>query len=320
MICDVIDTAVLLNNNLKEMVVPYTFLTRIEHPPLLPIDTLSQLSFTSECITPFTFVSAEQQIKLNYQRPCVDHLKFLFIDYTTVNHLVYLSMTHFKNYIKHDQKPFYYNQYYQHCHFVCQIVDFNTNGIHIKPLLVKNKQDYINHLVVARQMEQQFNLKYQLKRFCSCHHCLPTLCGLAIDYQPTTWQDVPDHYNTITALIKNERINIQLLCDKAKQKWHVYDQRDYDIKMFDLCAKRHYDFDKVIHHIHHIHYGLYKSCEDKVIDFNNGIIVPALGFTNGAIVPAQHININKNNTNNTTWHKKKLASPTWRSQLIVQPF
>lgn len=294
MICDIVESARAMNNLFSYDNIPYDYLTRKESDTLIDLELLENLKIPIvNRNIPFEYLKPEQQMILDYQQPCLHHLQEAFTEYTKKHDYIYISMIHFKDLIKQHAPNFYYSQYYKHLHFVL-VGRPEEHRIQVKAVEINDRTTFMMHQTAARQAEKHFNLKYHLQEHYDCTDCLPTLCGLALYYKPKCIADVPTRYNNSLLLIKNDRIRIGNICEKALQKWHIQSHEEYLNKMYDICAKREWSYEKIITYIHKTHYGLFKASEWQ----------------------------RDRNMNDTAWikNKRNIHSPTWRSNLTTVPF
>ena len=296
MLIDIIDTAIKINNTITLTEIPYTFLVRKESEPLINIDLLRYLKCDMNKITytlPFSHIKPEQQMLLDYQQPCSKHLYDIADQYLQTTDIIYVSMIHIGKLLKTTQPAFYCSEYYnygylhKHLHLVLRVKTYSDTTMDIEPVHITSREDYIKHLDLARQTEKQFNLKWVLKTHYDCPHCLPTICCLSLHHQPHKRHQVPKEFDDALLLVKNDRIDVKLLCSLSQERWKCQTLEAYECKIYDICAKRDWDYQKIITFIHKSHYALFKACES----------------------------LRDKNMNECGWikNKRNFDSPTWRS-------
>lgn len=273
MICDIIQTAVEINNKFNINTIPYSFLTRQEDESLMAINKLDRLRLdTSEnLIQPFKELTLEDSLKLKYQPLCKSHLQAL-IEKEKIGNYIYISMTHVKNMVK-EYKDFYNSEFYSHLHIVLELYHWDDESIYVKPTNL-NRSEYLKHLEIARVKERDYNLKYNLKKYIYCPCCVATLTSLTLYYTenmgclPKKLAQIPDDFENALVLIKNDRINIELVCTEAKNKWKCENMEQYFTKLNNICKCKNWEYDKIIMYIHKNHYTILKNCE-RIRDKNS---------------------------------------------------
>ncbi|HSW77030.1 MAG TPA: hypothetical protein VLG50_08280 [Candidatus Saccharimonadales bacterium] len=300
MICDIIQTAIDIQNHLIIDKIPYSFLTRIEndHDVLMDLDQLNALKccIDHRSTVPYTEISAVQRAKMNYQHFCDEHIKKIFSQYMDKNDIVYISMNHIIDVIKNHNDRFYDSSYYKHLHMVFKVIKYDENFIYTEPVRIDVRHDFIVHQEHARRVEKCFNLKYHLKNYHRCMHCLPTICGMSVfmkaqEKSITKLSDIPNVFKNALQLVKNDRIDIKVLCDNAEKNYQCYTLNSYFTKIHHICLNRKWDFDAIITYIHKTHYQLLKSFEHH----------------------------RDAKVNSPSWNtKRNLNSPSWRSQITVK--
>ncbi len=284
---DIIETALTVNNNITLDKVPYHYLTRKETTSLIPLEQLNMKIQMNHYQQPFKSESIEDQLKLSYQVICKDHMKDLLENFQ----YVYVSMEHID--IKLQYKEFYYSNMYKQFHLIFKLVDWNDDYIEVESVCV-DFNEFLKHQHIARNIEQQFNLKYNLKKYITCPCCFPTLASTALYYKemngkwPNKLSMIDDRFSKAFVLIKNDRINIENVCKIAQYKWKCESCDDYEKCVLKLGEKYKWNYDLIISFLHKTHYSILKGCENLRDKESNG-----------------------------AWKGNRTNSPSWRSSIKV---
>ena len=308
MMCDIITTGLIINNNINITSIPCSYLARIEKQELQSLDKLNNLiiEITDNNVIPYKEENIETTMQYKYQPLCNTHIKTILTTNEKIGNYIYVSMDHFKDDIKMDYKEFYYTDSHLHLHFVLQFCGWDNDFIKVKQVLINNKEEYLLHQDMARKKEQRYNLKYNLKEYLKCPCCLPTICGVGLFYKdtkgnyPMKLYDIHDDFKKALTLFKNDRINMSTLCNLAEKKWKCDTYEKYHKKIYFICEKHNWNFNTIISFIHNTHYNLLKDCERiKEKSCNNNTWIGPKKYT-------YHSNSNRN-----------LNSPSWRSCKIL---
>jgi len=293
--CDIIQTAVDINNRFNTNIIPYSFLTRPEKEPLMDLNKLDVLCIqNSNYIKPYKRIIIEETLKSKYQTLCHIHLQAL-MDKEKIGNYIYISMDHIVEQFK-DYKEFYNCELYNHLHIVLELYYWDDDGIYVKSVQL-NREEYLKHMEIARIKEKQYNLKYNLKEYIQCPCCLPTLCSVALYYKdnigdlPTKLSQIPKEFSNALILIKNDRLNIENTCLIAQVKWKSHNFEQYFTKLNNICESRQWEYEKIIEFIYKNHIDIIKTSE----------------------------RMRDKNSNQESWDKKSrnLNSPSWRSNIAV---
>ena len=257
MICDIVETALIVNNSVNLTRIPYNYLTRIETLPLTSLDKLSHMKIQmNQYYQPYVPMSMEDTLKLKYQTLCDVHTRHV------LNHLesniIYVSMDHLSEAIKNEYKDFYYCDMYKQFHFVFQLHDWDDCGLNVSSVKFENQVSFLLQQDLARQQEKLFNLKYHLKEYIACPCCMPTLCGMAIFYKDTTGKlptrlaNISSDFDKALVMIKSDRMDVLNICKMAQTKWKTSDCEGYTRKMAQIGEKCKWDYNTIISFVHKI--------------------------------------------------------------------
>lgn len=288
--CDIIETALNVNNNVTLNKIPYHYLTRKETLPLIALDRLSMKIQMNDYTKPYIHQNLEDTLKLNYQVLCKDHMKDLLENFDTI----YVSMDHLSEAIKEHYKDFYYSDMYKQFHLIFKLLDWDDDCLYVESISL-SKSDFLNHQYIARNFEVNFNLKHNIKKYISCPCCFPTLIGTGLYYKemngklPTKLAMIDERFKNALVLIKNDRINIENVCKVSQLKWKCYNYDDYEKKLKQFGEKYKWDFNQIVGNLHKTHYDILKSCE-RVRDKETKDV----------------------------WKSRNVNSPCWRSNITVQ--
>lgn len=297
---NVVSTALAVNNTCSLTTIPFSYLTRIEkqNEPLISLSILNQSSIVSQNNYFYPFQNEHQNAPLytSYQPLCQYHVKSILNSQD--QSIIYISMSHHKN----NYKDFFANQYGCQFHYILQLISYDEQLV-VKPVIINDLNIFLKHQEKAREYEKKFNLIHHIKNYIDCPYCVPTLASTCLFYKQndkiiSKKSLVDDSFKKAFTLIKDDRIDLNLLFNLTQIKWKSNDYTQYVNKINLIGDKMEWNFYNIINYIHKLHYNTikyYERWQDK-----------------------------KNNQN--SWHDTKMAkneascktnSPSWRSTIHV---
>jgi hypothetical protein len=266
---NVVDTGLIINNTCSLKYIPYSFLTRPEKngDELISLNDLYNMNLHgySRGIFPYNNQEVIDDLKLDYQILCNEHIKEILLN--NQEKYIYISMQHATNTINKTYKNFIVHNYHKQLHLILEVLSYNDENINVKPVIINNIDDFLEHQKIARIKEKQFNLKYNIKDYIHCPYCFPTMCSTYFYYKelhksiPTKKSSIDKEFKKAFILIRHDRIKIDIFFNLTLKKWKCDSYNSYINKLNFIGLKYNWDFNAIITYIHTNHYNIYKSYE-----------------------------------------------------------